>query len=82
MLKIPSVGQSVWCWPSPLNRLSLMIEHDQPCAGVIAFAHSDTSVNVFVVGHNGVTRFFNRVFLRQFGERPPADENYCEWPVT
>ena len=82
--KYPAVGKTVCFWPSKLYSPALVIDGRQPCVGTSAYivgsSGGRTLVNIFVVGHNGVTMFFNNIPLIDDLDLYPLGENYCEWP--
>lgn len=74
----PTVGRVVWFHPG----LNSAMAHFQPaavCAGIVAFVHSDSLVNLGVFDANGVSHSRTDVPLIQDGETPPAQGYYCEW---
>jgi len=70
----PTVGRVVWYYDPNLSGQVRV----GPLAAVIAFVHSDSLVNLMVIGTSGISMSRASVPLLQDGD-PVPDSNYCEW---
>lgn len=74
----PTVGRIVWYYP---NRFDLFPQNGkgQPHAAIIAWAKSETEVNLSVLDAHGVPHGKTSVLLVQPGVEAPTDTAYCTW---
>ena len=68
----PTIGRVVWFHPSGASA------NQQPNAALIAYVHSDTTVNLAVFDCNGVAESHTSVYLHQ-ENAPKPTSYYCEW---
>lgn len=77
----PTIGRIVWYRPSSFDLSEMTIlDGEQPCAGTVAYVHSDSMVNLTVSDHFGKTYQRTSVYLKQEGAPDAAKTTaYCEW---
>lgn len=67
----PTIGRVVWYWQNTVSQ-------KQAHAAIVAYVHSDTTVNLVMFDENGTSTGLTSVRLYQNdGERPQL--HFCEW---
>lgn len=77
----PTPGRVVWFRPDlQAAEAGFARPFDgQPLAAIVAYVHSDRTVNLCVYDVNGVPHPRARVPLRQSEDPVPGSGSYCEW---
>ncbi len=71
----PTIGRVVWYYPHGKTQVDA---GEQPHAGIIAYVHSDTMLNIGYFDQNGVAESSTSVQLVQDGDLIP-ESGFCCW---
>lgn len=79
----PTVGRVVWYWPHVNDADAGPHPGDQPLAAHVAHVHNDTSVNLMVIGKNGVAfpKLNVSLWHGEESKQLRPDVGFAEWPV-